>query len=171
MKDSKKIVFVLDCDGTLTDGRMYYTKEGKTMKAFGCDDFDALRVLSEKVEICFVTADKKGFEIVQKRADEMEIQLHLVSNKPQERWDWIAARYSQYVIVFMGDGINDWYCLQQADLSFTVKDALPHTIANAKKVIKRRGGDRAVAEACIKIDGLYELECFPKELYEWTLKQ
>lgn len=32
--NSEKIVFVMDCDGTLTDGKMYYTKEGKTMKAF-----------------------------------------------------------------------------------------------------------------------------------------
>lgn len=31
----KKIVFVCDVDGTLTDGKMYYTKDGKTMKAFG----------------------------------------------------------------------------------------------------------------------------------------
>ena len=30
----KKIVFVMDVDGTLTDGKMYYTKEGKVMKAF-----------------------------------------------------------------------------------------------------------------------------------------
>lgn len=32
--ENTKVVFVMDCDGTLTDGKMYYTKEGKTMKAF-----------------------------------------------------------------------------------------------------------------------------------------
>jgi len=29
MKTNKKIVFILDVDGTLTDGGMYYTKERK----------------------------------------------------------------------------------------------------------------------------------------------
>lgn len=170
MEDTKRIVFVMDCDGTLTDGKMYYTKEGKTMKAFGCDDFDALRALSKKVEIQFITADKKGFDIVQKRAEEMGMPLTLVSNEPNERWNWIKQNFEDKVIIFAGDGINDWVCLKNADLSFTVKDALPHTLGSAKKIINRRGGDRAIAYACIMIDGLFELECFPKELYQWILK-
>lgn len=163
MENSKEIVFVLDCDGTLTDGKMYYTKEGKTMKAFGCDDFDALRALSKKVEICFITADKKGFDIVKKRAEEMEIQLHLVSNKPKERWDWIVQNFIGKTILFMGDGINDWYCLEKADMSFTVKDALDHILEAAQYVINRRGGDRAVAQACLMINGEYGFGCFADE--------
>lgn len=164
-----KKVFVLDVDGTLTDGRMYYTKEGKVMKSFGCDDFDSLKSLSKQVEIVFITADKKGFEISNKRAGEMSIPLYLVSNDPHERWKWIEDRYKDYIICFAGDGINDWLCLQKAWASYTVKDALPHTLSNAKFVINRRGGDRAVAEACIRIDGLLNLNCFPKEYYKCIL--
>ncbi len=160
----------MDCDGTLTDGKMYYTKEGKTMKAFGCDDFDALRALSKKVEICFITADKKGFDIVNKRAEEMGMPLYLVSNEPRERWSWIKNKFPDQTIIFAGDGINDWYCLREADLSYTVKDALPHTKANAKTIIQRRGGDRAIAEACIRIAWVYNLNCFDEELIEWIFK-
>jgi 3-deoxy-D-manno-octulosonate 8-phosphate phosphatase KdsC-like HAD superfamily phosphatase len=29
----KKLVFVMDVDGTLTDGRMYYTKERKSYES------------------------------------------------------------------------------------------------------------------------------------------
>jgi 3-deoxy-D-manno-octulosonate 8-phosphate phosphatase (KDO 8-P phosphatase) len=163
MAGIKELVFVLDVDGTLTDGKMYYTKEGKVMKSFGCDDFDALRVLSQKVQLQFITADKKGFDIVKKRAEEMQIHLELVSNKPKERWAWIKQTFPDRPVIYMGDGIFDFFCLEQADLSFTVKDALPHTKQMADIVIDRRGGDRAVAEAVIKIDELYGLRLFKED--------
>ena len=36
---------VLDVDGTMTDGRLYYGKEGEMMKAFDVRDGHALRLL------------------------------------------------------------------------------------------------------------------------------
>jgi 3-deoxy-D-manno-octulosonate 8-phosphate phosphatase (KDO 8-P phosphatase) len=159
----RKVVFVLDVDGTLTDGRMYYTKEGKVMKSFGCDDFDALKLIGQKIHIQFVTADKRGLPIVQKRADEMGINLADVPSRPQARWNWIKEKYPDMEIIYMGDGIFDYHCLKQANFSFTVKDALDHTRDSAKIVVDRRGGDRAVAAACIEINRIYELKCFQQE--------
>jgi 3-deoxy-D-manno-octulosonate 8-phosphate phosphatase (KDO 8-P phosphatase) len=164
MEEPKRnIVFVLDVDGTLTDGRMYYTKEGKVMKSFGCDDFDALKLIGQKIHIQFITADRKGFPIVQKRADEMGIYLAEVPNRPKARWQWIKERFPDMEIIYMGDGIFDYYCLEQAEVSFTVKDALSHVLDSAKHVIDRRGGDRAVAEACLEINQIYELEIFKED--------
>lgn len=140
---------------------MYYTKEGKVMKAFNCDDWDALKELSNKIELCFITGDKKGFDIVKKRIEEeMNFPLFLVSHLSEERWKWIKEKYPNYTIIFMGDGIYDYTSLKSADLSFTIKNALNHIKQAASVVIERNGGDRAVAEACLYINKYYKLGCF-----------
>jgi 3-deoxy-D-manno-octulosonate 8-phosphate phosphatase (KDO 8-P phosphatase) len=160
MASTKEIVFVMDVDGTLTDGKMYYTKEGKTMKAFGCDDFDAIKTLGKKVHIHFISGDEKGFEISKKRADEMNIPINLVPSNAKKRWDWISETYVGHEIIFMGDGINDYTALEKANMSFTVVDALPHILEAAQFNVGRRGGDRAVAAACLMINAEYGLGCF-----------
>lgn len=164
METVKTIAFILDVDGTLTNGKMYYTKEGKVMKAFGCDDFDALKTIGQKVHIQFISGDEKGFEISKKRADEMNVPIALVPSNAQKRWEWIESNFADKIIVFMGDGIGDYIALKNADYSFTVKDALSHTYNAAKEIIHRKGGDRAVARACILLDRKYRLGCFPKEV-------
>lgn len=159
----RKLVFILDCDGTLTDGKMHYTSEGKIMKTFGCDDHSALKAISSKVEINFITADKRGFDITKKRIEEdMHMKLDLVSDDAISRWEFIRNKYpsKHYKIIFMGDGIFDHICLKNAELSFTVKDALKRTLDSATVIINRRGGDRAVAEACLVVDEMCNLKCF-----------
>lgn len=87
----KPKVFILDVDGVLTDGTFYYTAEGKVAKRFGADDNDALSLLRPYLEIIFVTGDKRGFPISQKRASDMHFPLELVSTI--KRIDWIKERF------------------------------------------------------------------------------
>ena len=142
-------VFILDVDGTLTNGNMYYSKEGKQLKAFSCDDWDALKEIFNFVQLCFITADKKGFAITQKRIEEeMGWDLNLVSHYPKERWEWMERQFPNKKIIFMADGIYDFYALKKCHLGITTKNALDHTKRSASLVIHRNGGDRAVAEAC-----------------------
>ena len=51
--------FILDVDGVLTSGGFFYSKNGKYLKMFGPDDNDGLKLISKKVEILFITGDKK----------------------------------------------------------------------------------------------------------------
>ena len=60
-------VFILDVDGVMTTGHFMYSKDGKQMKVFGPDDNDGLGLLNPNIEIRFVTGDKKGFSISNKR--------------------------------------------------------------------------------------------------------
>src|SRR3990172_8634834 len=105
-------VFLLDVDGVLTTGQFLYSAEGKAMKSFGPDDNDGLSLLSPFIEIRFVTGDRKGFAISQRRiVDDMKYQLDLVSTV--RRVEWIAERYSLEQVVYMGDGIFDHYVMKQ----------------------------------------------------------
>jgi len=154
----KDLVFVLDFDGILTNGKMYYTKDGKTMKCIGCDDWDLLKELSTIIAVNVISADWRGFPITLKRVEEeMKLELDLVKGNGVERWNWIKKKYPVQEIIFMGDSFSDWYSLKNADLGITVIDALDYVKNCSDVVINRRGGDRAVAEAVLYISEKYDL--------------
>lgn len=142
-------VFVLDVDGVLTDGGFYYTIDGKVMKKFGADDNDALSLLRSYMEIIFVTGDKRGFEISNKRIIDMHFTLELVSTI--KRIDWIKEKYNPKEVIYMGDGIFDHYVMKDVGYSIATADADLNAKKYADYITERIGGKRAVAEACLHI--------------------
>lgn len=142
--------FILDVDGVLTDGTFYYTEEGKVMKKFGADDNDALSLLRPYMDIIFVTGDKRGFPISQKRiVDDMHFSLELVSTI--RRIEWIKERYNSNEVIYMGDGIFDHYVMREVGYSIATGNADANAKKYASYICDRSGGDRAVAEAALHI--------------------
>lgn len=158
MVDQSSHVFVLDVDGTLTDGGMYYTEQGKQTKKFGCDDWNAIELLAKHMRVHFISADRKGFRITQRRIEEeCGYELDLVPGDGQERWDFISRLYGNKKVIYMGDGILDSYPLLQSDYGITTKDALKHVQLNAQYVTEHSGGNRAVAEAILHVFSKYKI--------------
>jgi len=109
-------VFIIDVDGVMTTGHFLYSKSGKQMKIFGPDDNDGLCLLKPYIEIRFVTGDKKGFPISNKRIkDDMKFELDLVSTI--KRIEWINERYNPKEVIYMGDGIFDHYVMKAVGYS------------------------------------------------------
>ena len=147
---NKPKVFLLDVDGVMTTGEFFYSEEGKLLKIFGPDDHDALTLLKPFMEIRFITGDKKGFKISQKRiVKDMKFKLDLVSTI--KRIDWIRENYNCEDVIYMGDGIFDHYVMREVAYSIAPSNADIITKNTANYVTKRSGGDRSVAEACIHI--------------------
>ncbi len=143
--------FIIDVDGVLTDGRFYYTAEGKVMKAFGPDDHDALLLLKPYLNICMVTGDRRGFPISKKRIEQdMKFPLELVSTF--ERVKWMKDNgFKPQETIYMGDGIFDAMVFDEVAYGIAPANAFHTTKAKADFVTKSAGGDSAVAEACIHI--------------------
>jgi 3-deoxy-D-manno-octulosonate 8-phosphate phosphatase (KDO 8-P phosphatase) len=142
--------FVLDVDGVMTNGQFLYTADGKVMKIFGPDDNDGLSLLSQYIEIRFITGDKKGFPISKKRiVDDMKFELDVVSTI--RRVEWIKDRYPLENVIYMGDGIFDHYVMREVAYSIAPSNADKRCKQYAQYVTERSGGDRAVAEACLHI--------------------
>tara|TARA_Y100000588_G_C14247944_1_gene922205 strand:- start:542 stop:1072 length:531 start_codon:yes stop_codon:yes gene_type:complete len=143
-------VFILDVDGVMTDGKFYYSKEGKVFKVFGSDDHDALCLLKPYIKISFVTGDHRGFDISKRRiADDMKMPLDLVSTT--KRLEWINQKYSLNDVAYMGDGIFDHYVMEAVTYSIAPANADENAKNAANFVTNRSGGDRAVAEASLHI--------------------
>jgi len=165
----KPKVFVLDVDGVMTDGQFHYTSDGKVMKVFGADDNDGLSLLSPYLHIHFVTGDHRGFDITKARiVDDMKKPLDLVSTI--KRIDWIKERWNPKEVIYMGDGIFDHYVFREIGYSIAPANGDEYVKSIANFVTKRKGADRAVAEASLHILEKFFKPYNPNELPDKQIK-
>ena len=142
-----KWVFIFDVDGVLTDGRFTYTENGKYSKIFGSHDSDALKLLSKLSQIIFITADKRGLGITERRLQDIGFSVTIV--EPDDRVEFIRKIQIENRVVYVADSFTDCRALKAANLSFTPANA--HVLAknSSSYVLKSNGGSGAVAEVCL----------------------
>lgn len=149
-KCSRIKMFIMDCDGVLTDAGMYYTHEGNELKKFSTRDGMGIGFLHKHgIKTAIITGENSS--IVEHRARKLEIQdvylgikdkkatLHEVMNKHGLQAEEIA---------YIGDDLNDMEVLQSVGLALTVADATPAVKEFADYITQARGGHGAVREAC-----------------------
>tara|TARA_B100001057_G_scaffold469556_1_gene530013 strand:- start:454 stop:963 length:510 start_codon:yes stop_codon:yes gene_type:complete len=142
--------FLIDVDGVLNTGQFIYNKNGKFGKIFGPDDNDALKILSEFINIQFISSDKRGFQISKKRiALDMGFKLKYIENK--KRIKWIGDNFDLKKTIYMGDGIFDWILMKSIFFSISCSDSNNLARKYSKYITKAKSGNRAVSEACFFI--------------------
>ena len=143
-------LLILDVDGVLTDGRLYYGADGAEFKAFHAQDGSAMKMLmGAGIPIAIITGRRS--EAVQRRARELGVAWLYdgVSDKARalealSAESGIAAEYMAHV----GDDIADLALFDRVGMSFSVPDAHPMVAAAAHCVTERAGGAGAVREVC-----------------------
>jgi YrbI family 3-deoxy-D-manno-octulosonate 8-phosphate phosphatase len=141
---------ILDVDGVFTDGKIYYSDEGKIFKVFGPDDHDAIETIRDKLTITAVSADSSGLAISKRRIEgDLKLDFHLVGSK--ERVSWIEERFDPSECVYMGDGIFDPMVFKAVRYSIAPLNASHRTRSKASFVTESRGSEGAVSEAIIHL--------------------
>jgi 3-deoxy-D-manno-octulosonate 8-phosphate phosphatase (KDO 8-P phosphatase) len=141
-------LMILDVDGVLTDGSLYYGPGGEVMKAFNVRDGHGVKLLREGgVEVAILTARQS--EIVAVRARELGVNRVLqgaadkVAGFERLAGDaGIAAESCGYI----GDDWPDLAVLTRVGFAATVADAAPEVRAAAHWVTAAPGGRGAVRE-------------------------
>jgi len=142
--------FILDVDGVLNDGMLYWGATGKPFKAFGNYDHDGLKLLRSHLDIEFVSADENGYGITYNRiVEHMKFPLTMVKEK--DRLNFVLSKGDPSETIFMGDGPYDAKIMPHVGLSFAPAQAWRTAINAATYVTKRDGGKGAVMDACIII--------------------
>ncbi|WP_319416108.1 cytidylyltransferase domain-containing protein [Marispirochaeta aestuarii] len=148
-------VIVIDIDGTLTDGGMYYSSEGEHLKKFNTRDGAAIvafRKLGWEIIVCTAESSPP----VQKRMEKLQIQNYFqgISDKVAKLEKWMrGSSYSWDNIVFVGDGPNDLDIIRKSGLSFCPQDAHPFIKDAADIVLQTNGGDGVLQEILLLIEG------------------
>jgi 3-deoxy-D-manno-octulosonate 8-phosphate phosphatase (KDO 8-P phosphatase) len=141
---------VLDVDGVLTDGGMYYGPGGEGLKRFNVKDGMGLRlVLEAGIAVALISGEDS--EILRRRAEKLKIvDVYVgVEDKLKTLEGFLAARKIPLTdAAYVGDDVNDLPPLGKVGLPIAVADAVPEVRKAAKWVTSRRGGDAAVREVC-----------------------
>ena len=141
---------VLDVDGVLTDGGMYYGPAGEGLKRFHVKDGMGLRlVLEAGIAVALISGEAS--EILRRRAEKLRIPDVFVGveDKLKTLQGFLAARkIALEDVAYVGDDVNDLPPMGKVGLPVAVADAVPPVRKAARWVTSRRGGDAAVREVC-----------------------
>lgn len=142
-------LFVMDVDGTMTDGHIYIGATGEMMKAFDVKDGYAIYHMLPAHNIIPVIITGRSSEIVATRAKELKItELYQGVSDKLAVLAAVAAKYgaTPNQIAYIGDDLNDLDAMAYCGLSACPADAVEEVRKTAKYVCKANGGRGAVRE-------------------------
>ncbi len=143
-------LLVLDVDGVLTDGRLFYGNNGEELKAFNIRDGLGIKLLQRSgIDVAIITGRRS--DIVQRRAQELGIQ-RVVQGREDKRQALeelcTALDLPLAACAYMGDDLPDVAAIRAAGFGLTVADACAAAAQAADWQSHCRGGEGAVREAC-----------------------
>jgi len=152
-------LLVLDVDGTMTDGKVYFVEDNEA-KAFNIKDGLAITTWHKLgFKTAIITGRKSN--IVSKRADELGINY--VYQGIRNKIDILNKIIQQEQISFdevavIGDDLNDVSMMQKAKLSFAPVDANKYILEYIDILLQTKGGEGAVKEMIEYIIEKYDLK-------------
>ena len=143
-------LLILDVDGVLTDGRLYYRPDGEEIKVFNVQDGLGLkRLLKAGIEVAIISGRDAPASRV--RFAELGInRIYLGKVAKLEYYEKLKSELgiNDNEIAYLGDDLPDLPVMQKVGFSCAVANALPEVKAAAEYVTVHRGGLGAVRELC-----------------------
>ena len=139
---------ILDVDGVLTDGRLYYGPDGEALKAFDVKDGHGIVLLRERVDFAVISG-RPGLAS-QRRLEELRFK-HLIFGERDKLQGYARLAHlglPDDAVAYMGDDVNDVPLLRKVGLAACPADARPEARAVAHLVTEAPGGRGAVRELC-----------------------
>ena len=148
-KKLKKVkLLILDVDGVLTDGYLYYDYQGNQIKRFSVKDGLGIRYLQKAgLNICIVSGGKE--DVIKNRAKDLNIQ-HIycgIKNK-KEKVEFLRDEFKvkKDNILYLGDDLNDLTVRKSVGLLIAPNNASKNFKKYCNAILKNNGGFGAVRE-------------------------
>jgi 3-deoxy-D-manno-octulosonate 8-phosphate phosphatase (KDO 8-P phosphatase) len=139
---------LLDVDGVLTDGRIWFGPEGEALKAFDVRDGHGIVRLRDQVDFGVISG--RPGKATRTRLEELGFK-HLVFSQ-RDKLDGYATLahlgFADEEVAYMGDDVNDIPLLRRVGLSAAPADAFPEVLPTVHFVSRYPGGRGAVRELC-----------------------
>jgi 3-deoxy-D-manno-octulosonate 8-phosphate phosphatase (KDO 8-P phosphatase) len=139
---------LLDVDGVMTDGKLYYGNSGEEIKAFNIRDGLGIKLLQQGgIQVGIITG--RISELLQRRACELVMEP-IIQGREDKLCALLELLQSTTVtleeIAFMGDDLPDLSVITNVGLGVAVADASAILIAKSDWQTSKIGGDGAVRE-------------------------
>jgi 3-deoxy-D-manno-octulosonate 8-phosphate phosphatase (KDO 8-P phosphatase) len=143
-------LLVLDVDGVLTDGRLWFGAEGETLKTFHVrDGLGIKRLRAAGIEVAVISGRSSPAVSARMR----ELGVTEVAQGVEDKGAALAALLARKELsgtdcACLVDDAPDLPLMRAVGLPAAVADAEPEVIAAARYVTRRPGGAGAVREFC-----------------------
>jgi YrbI family 3-deoxy-D-manno-octulosonate 8-phosphate phosphatase len=140
---------VLDVDGVMTDGGMYYTESGDQFKKFNTKDGMGIQIaLKAGLKVAFLSSGSQAM-IVRGRAKTLGVDHIYIG--PRAKLDVLSEWCREFEVemkqvAYVGDDINDLEVMSAVGFSGCPADAVEAIKLKANVVLNRKGGDACVRE-------------------------
>ncbi|HEV3385079.1 MAG TPA: HAD hydrolase family protein [Gemmata sp.] len=160
LRAAKIQLLLLDVDGVLTDGSIFYTSEGNEIKRFHVRDGSGLKFWHLAGKRSAIISGRTS-AAVERRAAELGISTLLQGQAEKGPAFEMVLRetgFQSEQVCAVGDDLPDLPVLRRAGLAVAVADACPEIREAADHVTSTTGGHGAVREAIewlLKLQGLW----------------
>lgn len=143
-------LMAFDVDGVMTDGSLYFTPEGREMKAFNSRDGHGMKMLQQAgVRLAIITG--RTSQVVELRAQNLGVGLLLQGVEDKRAALVGLAREAGLDLAqtgYMGDDVVDLPVLRACGFSASVPDGHPLVRRHVHYVSRAPAGRGAVREVC-----------------------
>lgn len=143
-------MLIMDVDGVLTDGGMYYSEGGEELKKFSTRDGHGITLLhAARIKTALVTRERTP--IVTRRAAKLgitEVHQGALDKLPVVKALLEKHGLEPVEVCYIGDDVGDQEVMGYVGLAVAVQDALPPIRKIAHYVTRKSGGAGAVREIC-----------------------
>ncbi|HET8532006.1 MAG TPA: HAD hydrolase family protein [Methylomirabilota bacterium] len=142
-------LLVLDVDGVLTDGGLFYGASGEETKRFHVHDGLAL-VVARKAGLQIAVLSSRASAAVTRRMTELGVsEVHQGVGDKADALAVLCERLGipTSAVAMMGDDLPDLAAMGRVGLALAPANAVAEVKRAAQWVARRRGGDGAVREA------------------------
>ena len=154
-------LLLLDCDGVLTDGRIWILENGEDQKAFHTRDGLGIDLLHRAgLKSGIISGRTSG--ALERRAQSLGVS-YLWQGRDDKRQafaDTLAqVQVTNEEVAFVGDDLTDLPLLVQAGFAVAVADAVAEVKARAHYITSAKGGKgavREVVELILKAQGRWD---------------
>lgn len=143
-------LLILDVDGVLTDGKLYYSAEGETLKVFHVHDGAGIKQL-QKNGITVALISCRHSEAVKQRALELGIaEVYQGQSEKMAAFFELCQKLklSAHEIAYVGDDTPDLAVMKLVGFSIAVANATAAVKKQADWETTLKGGKGAVREVC-----------------------
>ena len=141
-------LLLMDCDGVLTDGRLWLPDDGDEQKSFNTHDGLGLALLHRAgLKSGIITG--RSSRAVARRAQELGVEFVCQGNPDKTAaFEQVLqqAGVDENEVAFVGDDLPDIPLMNRAELAVAVADAVEEARAAAHYVTRAKGGRGAVRE-------------------------
>ena len=149
LKLAKIKMLILDVDGVMTDGGMYFAESGDQFKKFNTKDgMGIIHLVKKGFHVGIISSGFKDV-VVSARAEMLGIQRCYVGREPKINIlrKWCAElNFSLDEIAMIGDDINDLEIMRLIGFKTCPKDAVEVVKKEVDLILSKKGGEGCVRE-------------------------